>query len=159
MAVLAHELGHVKCDHMKYLTMVTLLRQFGQAILDVINVPLAPALLMGAQAALVQWYQKSELSADRASLLAARDVSVVERMVSKLAGYSPKYCQSLEIDRLKQQATEFDEIGAGSMIEKALKVWTMLQLTHPVPVLRIREIGEWARSLEYQSVANAQPAT
>jgi len=152
-AVLAHELGHVKCEHMKYLTIVSLLQQFGQTLLDMISLPLAPAFLLGAQAALMQWYQKSELSADRAALLVTRDAHVVQRTLSKLAGYSSRYAESLNIERLKDQATQFDEIGSGSLIEKALKVWTLLELTHPVPVLRIREIEEWATCPEYPQFA------
>lgn len=149
-AVLAHELGHVLCDHMKYLTIVSFLRQLGPALLDLLGIPLVPAILLGAQAALLQWYQKSEFSADRAALLATQDPETVESALAKLAGYSPKYGGGFDVARLKQQAVEFDDIGATSLLDKALKVLSVLELTHPVPVLRVREIGVWASSAEYQ---------
>jgi Zn-dependent protease with chaperone function len=154
--ILAHELGHVKCDHMKYLTIVTFLRELGPAVLNLLSVPLAPAVLLGAQAALVQWFQKSELSADRAALLATQDVHVVQSALSKLAGYSRRHVERLDISSLEKQASDFDDIGADSLFEKALKVWTLLGLTHPVPVVRVREAGWWAQSPQYAKLLQGE---
>lgn len=158
-AILAHELGHVKCDHMKYLTIVSFLRDLGPAVLNLLSIPLAPAVLLGAQAALVQWYQKSELSADRAALLATQDVAIVQSALSKLAGFSPRHTERLDIGALEKQAADFDDIGADSLFEKALKVWTLLGLTHPVPVVRIREAGLWAQSPQYAKLLRGEYLT
>ena len=150
--VLAHELGHVKCDHMKYLTIVNFLRTLGPALMNLINIPLAPAVLLGAQIGLVQWFQKSELSSDRAALLATQDVDVVKSALAKLAGFAPRHCEHLDIAALERQAADFDDIGADSLFEKALKVYTLLDLDHPVPVVRVREAGLWAASPEYAKI-------
>jgi Zn-dependent protease with chaperone function len=156
-AILAHELGHVKCDHMKYLTIVTFLRAFGPLLQNLISIPLVtPAVMLGAQIALVQWFQKSELSADRAALLATQDVGIVQSALSKLAGFSRRHCEHLNIEALEQQASDFDDIGAESLFEKALKAWTLLGLTHPMPVVRIREAGLWAQSAQYAKLLNGE---
>ncbi len=155
-AVLAHELGHIKCNHMKYVTMIQFLRALGPEILQFLNIPLAPTVLLGAQIALVQWYQKSEFSADRAALLGTQSLEAVQHTLGKLTGYSPRFADRLNLESLKRQANDFDDIGTSSFLEKALKAWTLLNLTHPVPVVRIREIELWAASSSFNRLMDGE---
>jgi hypothetical protein len=53
---------------------------------------------------------------------------------------------------LVEQAADFNDIGADSLFEKALKLYVLMDQTHPYPVVRVREIGEWAGSDQYESI-------
>jgi Zn-dependent protease with chaperone function len=61
--VIAHELGHIKCGHVRYSMMLDLLYRAGN-LTGLISTVIAQPL----QLALERWWRRSELSADRAGL-------------------------------------------------------------------------------------------
>ena len=67
--LLGHELGHVMSGHALYRTVTLLILWLGFQ-----NLPfLAGLALLPIKLALLEWYRKSELSSDRAGLLASQD--------------------------------------------------------------------------------------
>ncbi len=145
-AVIAHELGHLKCDHSVYLTPVNLL------ILAAGIVPNVGAVIAQAmQAQLLEWVRCAEFTCDRAALLATQNPKVVMSVLMKLAGGSPTLAPQLNLDAFIAQARAYDDISKSELGEM-VKVARTAQLTHPVPVLRAREIDRWASSKEYQSL-------
>ena len=71
-SVLGHELGHIMSGHPTYTTIAIILLYFG-----VSNLPfLAAVAILPFQLALLEWYRKSEFSADRAGLLAVQDLNI-----------------------------------------------------------------------------------
>lgn len=145
-AVIAHELGHLKCDHSVYLTPVNLL------ILAATAVPTVGAFLAQAiQAQLLEWVRCAEFTCDRAALLATGDPKVVMSVLMKLAGGSPTLAPQLNLDAFIAQARAYDDISK-SEIGETVKAARTAQLTHPVPVLRAREIDRWSSSKEYQKL-------
>jgi Zn-dependent protease with chaperone function len=143
-AVIAHELGHLKCDHSVYLTPVNLL-VLAAAILPNVGAVVAQAL----QAQLLEWVRCAEFTCDRAALLATQNPKVVMSVLMKLAGGSPTLAPKLNLDAFVAQAHAYDDISKtelGVMVKEARTA----QLSHPVPVLRAREIDRWSSSLEYQ---------
>ncbi|MBD2144261.1 M48 family metallopeptidase [Sphaerospermopsis sp. FACHB-1194] len=142
-AVIAHELGHLKCDHSVYLTPVNLLI-LAAAILPNVGAVLAQTL----QAQLLEWVRCAEFTCDRAALLATQNPKVVMSVLMKLAGGSPTLAPQLNLDAFVAQAHAYDDISnteLGVMVKEARTA----QLSHPVPVLRAREIDRWASSTEY----------
>ncbi|WGV25731.1 M48 family metallopeptidase [Halotia branconii] len=145
-AVIAHELGHLKCDHSVYLTPVNLL------ILAAAIVPNVGAFIAQAiQAQLLEWVRCAEFTCDRAALLATQDPKVVMSVLMKLAGGSPTLAPQLNLDAFVDQARAYDDISKTEIGELVKEARTS-QLTHPVPVLRAKEIDRWASSIEYQSL-------
>ncbi len=145
-AVIAHELGHLKCDHSVYLTPVNLL------ILAATAVPNVGAFLAQAiQAQLLEWVRCAEFTCDRAALLATGDPKVVMSVLMKLAGGSPTLAPQLNLDAFIAQARAYDDISK-TEIGETVKAARTAQLTHPVPVLRAREIDRWSSSKEYQKL-------
>lgn len=145
-AVIAHELGHLKCDHGVYLTLANLmvlaagqLPSFGQLIAQ------------SLQAQLMEWLRCAEFTCDRAALLATQDPKVVTSLLMKLAGGSPALASQLNVDAFLAQARAYDDIS-DSQLGEMLKQAQTSQLTHPVPVLRAREIDRWATSKEYEDL-------
>lgn len=142
-AVIAHELGHLKCDHSVYLTPVNLL------ILAAAIVPNVGAILAQAiQAQLLEWVRCAEFTCDRAALLATQNPKVVMSVLMKLAGGSPSLAPQLNLEAFISQARAYDDISKTELGEM-VKVARTAELTHPVPVLRAREIDRWASSQEY----------
>jgi Zn-dependent protease with chaperone function len=154
LAIIGHELGHVKCEHMLYVTMANMLRLFGANILEQFLPGVGQLASIGIQLALLEWYRKAEFSCDRAALLAVQEPQVVSSALAKLAGFSRNLNETFSIDEVKKQAQSYQDIGANSLIDKIIKVYVLLGETHPYPVVRVNEIGLWAESPEYTQILN-----
>lgn len=149
-AVIAHELGHLKCDHSVYLTPVNIL------ILAATALPNVGAVLAQAiQAQLLEWVRCAEFTCDRAALLATQDPKVVMSVLMKLAGGSPTIAPQLNLDAFIEQARAYDDISKNELGEM-VKTARTAQLTHPVPVLRAREIDRWASTRDYEKLLQNQ---
>jgi Zn-dependent protease with chaperone function len=146
-AVLAHELGHLKCEHGVYLTPVNIL------VLAAERIPgdFGKLLAQGIQAQLLEWLRCAEFTCDRAALLTVQDPKVVASVLMKLAGGSPSLVHQLNLDAFLAQARAYDEVSKSDLGE-LLKQAVTAQLTHPVPVLRAREIDRWAGSQDYHTL-------
>lgn len=145
-AVIAHELGHLKCEHSVYLTLANLLvLAAGQLT------PLGGLLVQNLQNQIMEWVRCAEFSCDRAALLVSQDPRVVASVLMKLTGGSPTLAAQLNLDAFLEQARSYDEISQDEL-GGMLKQMQTARLTHPVPVLRAREIDRWASSQDYQSL-------
>ncbi len=145
-AVIAHELGHLKCEHGLYLTLANLVVLAGNLLS-----PWGKMLTQGLQTQLMEWVRCAEFSCDRAALLATQDPRVVMSVLMKLSGGSPSLAPHLNLDAFVAQARTYDQISSTEWGE-LLKQTQTAQLTHPLPVLRAREIDRWSSSPNYQSL-------
>lgn len=151
-AVLAHELGHLKCDHGVWLSLANVIAA------SALQVPgLGVLLYRNIETALMRWVRAAELTCDRAALLVAQDPKVVCSVMMKLAGGSPSLASELSVDAFLEQARSYDDAttsGLGWYLRNAQSS----QLSHPLPVLRAKEIDRWAQSDEYmQLLARGTP--
>ncbi|KAL8551345.1 hypothetical protein ACS0TY_000435 [Phlomoides rotata] len=145
-AVLAHELGHLKCDHGVWLTFANILT------LGAYSVPgLGGFIAQQLEEQLFRWLRAAELTCDRAALLVAQDSKVVVSVLMKLAGGCPSMADQLNVDAFLEQARSYEKASA-SPVGWYIRNAQTRQLSHPLPVLRAREIDEWSRSKEYQSL-------
>lgn len=149
-AVIAHELGHLKCEHSVYLTPINII------ILAANLIPTwGSVIAQSLQAQLLEWLRCAEFTCDRAALLATQNPRVVMSVLMKLAGGSPTLAPQLNLDAFIAQARAYDAIS-NTEIGEMLKSAQTAQLTHPVPVLRAREIDRWASSQTYQNLLQRQ---
>ncbi|OAP04506.1 hypothetical protein AXX17_AT3G29560 [Arabidopsis thaliana] len=100
---------------------------------------------------LLRWLRSAELTCDRAALLVAQDPKVVVSVLMKLAGGCPSIADQLNVDAFLEQARSYDK-ASSSPLGWYIRNAQTSQLSHPLPVLRAREIDEWSRSLEYKSL-------
>ncbi|HEY9610006.1 M48 family metallopeptidase [Allocoleopsis sp.] len=150
-AVIAHELGHLKCEHSVYLTPLNII------ILAASLIPTwGSVIAQSVQAQLLEWVRCAEFTCDRAALLATQNPRVVMSVLMKLAGGSPTLAPQLNLDAFIAQARAYDAIS-NTELGEMLKSAQTAQLTHPVPVLRAREIDRWASSQTYQALLQRQP--
>jgi len=141
--VLAHELGHLKCNHGIWLTTANLLALGAISLL--------PMISSSIQESFLRWLRSAELTCDRAALVVAQDHKIVISTLMKLAGGSPTLSQKLNVDAFIKQAKSYDE-ATSSPLGWYLRNAQVSQLTHPLPVMRAREIEQWSRSPEYKKL-------
>jgi Zn-dependent protease with chaperone function len=142
-AVLAHEVGHIMSGHPTYTTLAIILLTIGLA-----NIPMGIALLP-FELALLEWYRKSEFSADRAALLGTQDVRKTQSVHLKLAG-GPVLDDPIDLDAFLAQAREYE-----TMAGPWDKVWQFINTvfrTHPFATVRAGELQRWIDGGEYGKI-------
>ncbi len=144
-AVIAHELGHLKCEHGVYLTLANLIVLATGGLVPGVG----GAIAQNLQGQMLQWLRCAEFSCDRAALLVSQDPKIVVSVLMKLAGGSPQLAPLLNVDAFLAQARAYEDISSTDF-GKMLKSTQTEQLSHPVPVLRAREIDLWSQTDNYQ---------
>jgi Zn-dependent protease with chaperone function len=139
-AALAHELGHLKCEHGVWLTAAN--------VLALGTVSLLPWVNRAVEEALTRWLRAAELTCDRAALLVAQDPRVVASALMKLAGGSAQLAKELNVEAFLRQARSYDEATSTSL-GWFLRNAQNRALSHPLPVLRAREVDRWSTSPEF----------
>jgi len=147
LAIIGHELGHIKSGHVLYKTLLYILLQLSQFAL---NIPLTGLALVGVVAALQEWNRKSELSADRAALLTVQEVDTYVRLLMKTAGGNN--VSQMDLGEFIKQAEEYN--AGGSVLDTVYKLLNILSVSHPFPVTRVLELIGWVRSGDYDSLLN-----
>jgi Zn-dependent protease with chaperone function len=143
--IIGHELGHVLSGHSVYRTMLFHLVNLAARL------ALVPFAWLGLKAViwgLEEWYRKSELSCDRAGLLAGQDVPAARRALMKTAG-GPQLAE-LSHDAFLEQAREYDAVP--DLRESLIKLLQLQGTTHPFAVVRFAELDRWASEGEYRDI-------
>ena len=143
--VLAHELGHAVSGHAVYQTLLQRLLQLS-GVLG--SIPLGGLGIRLIVAALMEWSRKSELSADRAGLLATQDPALAFRVHMKLA--SGGHLDDLDATSFFAQGREYDE--AGDLRDSVLKMLLIENRSHPFAVVRASELRRWVDGGEYTAI-------
>ncbi len=147
--VLGHELGHIMSDHVLYRTMTVLLIQLASMGFPVVGLA-ARAVLV----ALLEWYRKSELSSDRAGLLAVQDPQVAMSAMMKMAGGGE--AAETNLDEFIVQAEEYRT--GGDVADQVFKVLNLMATTHPFFVLRVSEVRSWIEGGDYDRILRGEYA-
>lgn len=143
--VLGHELGHALSGHALYRTLLQYILTFG---LTLTSVPFGSIGLMALRSALTEWSRKSELSSDRAGLLATQDVPAAVRVNMKLA--SGGHLEDLDQTEFLAQAGDYRDTE--DLRDSIAKVLLVDGTTHPMNVVRASEIRRWVDSGAYASI-------
>ena len=105
--------------------------------------------------ALQFWARRSELSADRAGLLACQDVSVAVTALAKLGGMPRRYTEDFEAEDLIAQAKRLDELYDADGISRALVALDQTFDSHPRMVWRVKTMMQWVDSGEFGDLVEA----
>jgi Zn-dependent protease with chaperone function len=143
--VIAHELGHAMSGHAVYRTILLRLMSMSGIFY---SVPLGGLGLRMIIAGLMEWRRKSELSADRAGLLATQDPAVAYRALMKMA--SGGHLDDLDQTSFFEQGAEYD--AAVDLRDSVLKLLLLERRTHPMTVSRASELRRWVDSGAYTTI-------
>ncbi|MFQ5890130.1 MAG: M48 family metallopeptidase [Gemmatimonadota bacterium] len=142
-SVLGHEVGHIISGHVLYRTLLLIILR-----LTVFRYPLAGIALRPILFGLLEWYRKSELSSDRAGLLAVQDLDVSNGALMKMAGGMRGH--ELNLEEFIAQSDDYRE--GGDLLDSVYKVLNVLGATHPFAVVRVAELREWVESGAYDRI-------
>jgi Zn-dependent protease with chaperone function len=147
--VLGHELGHAMSGHALYWSMLAhllnLASSFGW-------VPVGGIGLRAIIAALREWQRKSELSGDRAGLLAVQDLDVAIRVQMKMAGGA--HLDRIDPEAFLAQAAEYE--ATGDLRDGVLKLLNTERTTHPWSAVRAAELHRWGHSEDYAAILRGE---
>jgi len=143
--MLAQQLGHIMTGRTTYRTIALIVLFFGMSALPL----LASIALLPFQLALLEWYRKSELSADRAGMLGTQDPRASLMTFLKLAG-GRAYGDTINLDAYLAQAAEY-ELG-GSAWDHVLKALNTALREHPFHTVRAGELHRWQQSGAYGAI-------
>jgi Zn-dependent protease with chaperone function len=152
MYIIGHELGHIKAGHVLYHTMAQVFPIIGEAIGN-LTLGIGNIVSSGTQIALLNWSRKSELTADRAGLLACQDYTGVIGSLMKLAGVPQRYYGKVTLNSFIKQAREFKNLDFDKL-DKIAKTLSVMEMSHPWTVMRASEIMDWVEKGEYQHILN-----
>jgi Zn-dependent protease with chaperone function len=140
--LLGHELGHVGSGHAVYKTILMILSRWAA---NLSWLPVGALVLRGIIAAMMEWWRKAELSADRAGLLATQDPAAALRLLMKIAGGGD--LSQIDTAAFLEQAAEY--AGGGDLRDSVHKLRMTAWSSHPVPVARAADLRRWIDSGEY----------
>ena len=146
-AVLGHEVGHILSGHVFYRTLLILIINLVFVRYTLAGLALGPILM-----ALLEWYRKSELSSDRAGVLAVQSPRVTMSALMQLAGGTRGV--TLDLDEFIAQSDEYRE--GGDLLDSVYKILNVLGQTHPFAVMRVAELREWIESGEYERILSGE---
>ncbi|MGL6137271.1 MAG: M48 family metallopeptidase [Planktothrix sp.] len=158
-AVLAHELGHIKCGH-PILNQMSIWAMGVASMIGELTFGLGNLVNSGLIYAFYEWRRKAELSADRAALLVTDDLKCVMKSMMQLAGVSTKYAHECSLDefiRQSEQYRDLDQDGLNQVYKFLLYNGGQgMMLSHPFPVERIQYLKEWNDSAEYRKIRSGE---
>lgn len=150
--LIGHELGHIKANHVLYMSVAHILaplmemigrRTFGLG--DVASI----ALIM----AMYEWYRQAEISADRAGLLVCQELGISLDANLALTAGPNRLRHEMNREAFMEQARGYQDAGIADQVAKAL-VFLLLSstYTHPMPVHRAQELERWVLSGAYDRI-------
>ncbi|MEH2404782.1 M48 family metallopeptidase [Nostoc sp.] len=154
-AVLAHELGHIKCGH-TILIQMAMWAMSAASALGELTFGIGNLVTQGLIYAFFEWRRKAELSSDRAALLVTDDLNPVMSTMMKLSGGSNKYANECSLQEFIKQSENYqalDEDGLNQVYKFLMYNGAQgMMLSHPFPVERLHYLRAWAVSEEYQQI-------
>ncbi|MDP2872627.1 MAG: M48 family metalloprotease [Bacillota bacterium] len=148
--IIGHEMGHIKSEHVLYLSAAYVLTLGARGLADRLF-GLGALIVVPAVHALQAWMRKAELTADRAGLLCLQDLDLARRSLIKLALGGRQLFERLDVDEYLRQADQAsrDEYG---------RVSEFFQ-THPHIANRVRELKYFRESALYSEILGQAPPT
>ncbi|WP_239381136.1 MULTISPECIES: M48 family metallopeptidase [unclassified Frankia] len=153
LAVLGHEIGHVKCGHVLYGTMARIVGgAMGAGVARRSNAIAGNLATFGLGAGLSAWSRKAELTADRAAMLAVQDPDPCVRMMMKLAGGATRWLDQMNPAAFLEQARLLDDMAERSTLARFHRMRIRTSGSHPLAVERARYFDEWLREDEPRKI-------
>ncbi|MGF1522313.1 MAG: M48 family metalloprotease [Leptolyngbyaceae cyanobacterium] len=154
-AVMAHELGHIKCGHTT-LTQMARWAMSTAAVIGDLTLGIGNIISTGLIYAFYEWRRMAELSSDRAALLVTDDWQLVGHTMMQIAGGSHRFAHEVDFAAFEKQADDYQNLDSDGFNQ----VYKFLLynggqgaiLSHPFPVERLSYLKTWAHSDEYHRI-------
>lgn len=148
--LIGHECGHIKSKHVLYQMMAETISSLS-SVIGQFTIGLGKLISQPLQLALMHWSRTSELSCDRAGLLACQNVNTAVAVMIKLAGLPEKYQQNINRAAFVQQAKEFEDFDFDKL-SRIIKFAINMGRNQPWTILRSAELLKWVDAGEYEQI-------
>ena len=152
--ILGHELGHCLCKHVVYHTIANAIVEGGSLVADFLALPLK--LL---RPLIMEWSRCSELSADRAGLLACQDFDAACSSFLLMSGHpfgSIKNPEETLMDQAKLYTETYKSFSFVRRLYEAVKY--TIAATHPFTPIRYQCLKDWKEMGYYDELLNSTSA-
>ena len=147
-SVLAHECGHIACQHVLYHSLAAHVQQAIDIIplhkIPIVGSFLSPSLVK----TLLFWDRCSELSADRAALLCD---GVTEKTIESLL-YVHGFGKDINVQEFIKQALDLRDFVDESKANKFIEEMMVSEESHPRLATRVYECYEWSKTDQYKGI-------
>ncbi|HKH47271.1 MAG TPA: M48 family metallopeptidase [Thermoanaerobaculia bacterium] len=150
--IIAHEMGHILCQHMLYMGVGLALTSHAVPFLKKI-----PGLEETVAGLFFSWFRAAEYSADRAALLILEDPEPLAQALSRLAGVPRKYEAEFDLRLFSEQVADYAE--EATWWSKIATFGMDLFLSHPEPAKRVNAILQWSESDAYKAILSGRYLT
>jgi Zn-dependent protease with chaperone function len=144
-AVLAHECGHILCQHVLYQTLANAIFTFGDAIADSFVGMIGNFAMKPIRQALMVWSRASELTADRVACIFT-PAATLSRALARIS-MIPKYIvDTMDFDAWAQQGREYEALKDGTTWNKIVHWMADYDADHPYSPVRVFEAMKWEQT-------------
>lgn len=144
-AVLAHECGHILCQHVLYQTLANAIFSFGDAIADSFVGLIGNFAMKPIKQALLVWSRASELTADRVACIFTPAITLA-RALARL-DMIPKYIiDTMNFNAWAQQGRDYEAFRDGTAWNKIVHWMAESDADHPYSPVRVYEAMKWEQT-------------
>ncbi len=152
--ILGHEVGHIKSQHVLYHSIGNFIPYIA-GVIGNLTLGIGEIAVRGVLLLLYQWYRMSEITADRAGLLACQNIEAGISVMAKLSGYPPSHYDEIDTDLFLDQAVEFENFDK-NIFDKLMKLFSVLYKSHPWTVMRAKELRSWYDNGGYSEIYSTE---
>lgn len=142
--VIGREVGHLAHQHTLYREIGLIFPDLMEAF-SVVTLGISSLVSAGLKYALYNWARMSELTADRAGLLACQDEDAAFSLYAKLAGWPEKHWASINLVEFRRQVDSYQS-GTQKTFDKVINY--MLG-SNTWAIARARELSNWIEAGHY----------
>lgn len=156
-AVIAHECGHILCQHVLYSMIADSIFNFGDLLMDSFLGQIGNIAMKPIKAALYNWQRASELSADRVATYITSADALTKSLV-KLEGVPRSIAKTLNYNAWARQGADYEALKQGNTWNKIVRLLANSGLDHPYGPVRAFEARIWENSTQCKVLkGNNQP--
>ncbi len=144
-AVLAHECGHILCQHVLYQTLANAIFMFGDAMADSLIGTIGNAAMKPIRQALLVWSRASELSADRVACIFSPALTL-SKVLARMELIPKAIVETMDFDAWSQQGRDYEALRKGSAWNKIVHWLSDSDATHPYAPVRVCEAMKWEKT-------------
>lgn len=146
IAVIAHECGHIICNHVIYNTLAEGIFNFGEFITEnIVGGNLINSVaLKGLRQKLAAWQRASELSADRVACMVASADSLIHGL-AKIERIPYMARKNMNYDAWAQQGADYESLKDGKAWGKIVRWLANSDMDHPYSTVRAYEAKKWEK--------------
>ncbi len=144
-AILAHECGHILCQHVLYQTLANAMFSFGDAIADSFVGLIGNVAMKPIKQALLVWSRASELTADRVACIFT-PATTLAKALARTDMIPRAIVDSMDFNAWAKQGEDYESLKEGTAWNKIVHWMADFDADHPYTPVRVFEAFKWEKT-------------